>query len=1062
MMPLGRAVTPGEYAQLRRAIQANWEREKARILQSGPPLGTNFSRITATRIRLGPLGQALVVYFGRSPECGATGNCPMAVYVREPAGYRRVISDFGWGYALLPSGGPVPDVAFYSNVSCCESTAARYHYAEGKFVPAGGADCKGKNTGAICAAMSGAAHRLAERISPAKYEALRPAIEASLEELPSALARRYSFDDAHGVIVLFMQEVKATAVGLGPCGLNQNCNISIYARHYRNPKGVYWPLLRGAIGWGAAESTFAGEAGRQIAFVIARHLSANEDELTRYTVPMMAAPGPGNLSRESRLLPEACEIVTPKTGNWPARWDPSAMVARPVSCFGATHHGKSSVSMTDTTNISKIVQDGSGTVWGLRSGFFSQLYRWSNEGWSRVPTPAPVASSAPEAERQPNVNERIPRPIGLWKGPDGGVLTIWLKSSLTGDSELVWQRDNQAKILASLPGGKQPGRGPMDVTNVAPAANGIVLVTRHGGDSFRNGVRVSGPAPGLFRVSADGHVQRIFRFSRNEYLRYRTVRGRPTYFLPLHTTRDAQGRVWIWCGWTWPPGPPGAAFAGFLVTNWRTAEYHRRILRMRFPHLITVGVWDKNHLAAATLGSGLYNINTTTLVARHIPEPEPGAFFFVRKVFSIGEDHYVLTLGPNPRIRVRPEFRAFLTDALWRYHKGQWEEVLGKVGKTSGVGLATRRGFWLARDERGLFFVPLNRPPKRVDWRQGFPLANVSQLFELADGNVLAYGRTSKSRTVEIRTASVLRRKPPHLRFSVVHPLTNIEPGLHHNLWGLLPNRVLGEWKGKRWDKHPVPYGINPSRISGLDVDTRGRVWLFPDCHLGPMGFYNPADGRWKVFPSYMKALSQRSEHVKFLHPADDKTRPIYGPNSQIVFVGQCNALNYFNGAAWSTFLAWHLPGSRVNGSPPFFDAAGHMALDIRNSTWQWIPETGWENTAGRPPAHYIPVSPNPFTPPLPPPMDCQSPPPAALVKDSLGQSWWVADDALYEGVAGHCRKVLSGSARQPFIDGRKLVAAEIGPRGNAFLGTTRPSSYILLPRKMYGGKRPSNRRHRR
>ncbi len=476
---------------------------------------------------------------------------------------------------------------------------------------------------------------------------------------------------------------------------------------------------------------------------------------------------------------------------------------------------------------------------------------------------------------------------------------------------------------------------------------------------------------------------------------------------------------------------------------------------MPFLHVTTLGVWDKNHLAAGTFGSGLFTINTTTFAARHFPEPEPGAFFFVRKIFTAAGDHYVLTLGPNPRFRVRPEFRALLTDALWRFHDGQWKEVVANVGNTDGVGLATPRGFWLAKSESGLLFAPLNRPPKRVDWRQGVPFGRVSRLFRLPDGNVLAYGRVFESRTAEFRPASVLRRRSPHLRLSVLHPLTKIEPGPNHNLWGLLPGRVLGEWDGSRWINHPLPEVIKVSRISGLDVDTRGRVWLFPDCNLGPMGFYNPAADRWSVFLSYRTALSQRSHHVQFLHPADDRTRPIYGPDSQIVFVGVCWGVNYFDGSVWRLFQGRDAPPNRDISIPPFFGSSGHLALDVQKTTWEWTPQTGWDPTAGKPPANYIALLPNPFAPPLAPPVGCESPPPSSLVKDFLGRSWWVADDALYEGVAGHCRTILSASVRQPFIDGRKLVAAKIDLRGNAFLETTGPSSYIMVPRKLYGGKTP-------
>jgi hypothetical protein len=1058
---LGRAVTPGEYARLLPAIEKNWEREKAGVLERGPALGTNFTDITAARLRLGSLGRAVVVSFSQSPECGATGNCPMAVYVRTSSGYRRVISSGGWGYALLPSAGPVPTVAFYSNLSAGESVAAQFHYAGKKFVQGSPTDCTERaNSKPVCAAMDAALlNTRSMAISPAEYAALRPEIEASIRKLPAKLQREFSYVDSHGVQIGGLLNESGnytfTALAVGPCRADENCRIFIYARRY--PGARYLPLLTGAIGWGTTRIGFESPDNQRLAVAIVRRVSASQEELTRYSVSTAAMGSSGEMVRDSRLLPEACEIVTPKTGGWPVRWVPAALVARPVSCFGNPSRGRSSLPVTDITDVTKVVQDGSGTVWGLSSGSFAKLYRWRNGGWSSVPTPTSVADSVPKSERRSNVNERIPLPTGLWKGPDGGVLTIWLTSSATEGSELVWLRGNQAKILASLPGYKETEvAGPMDVTNVAFAAKGIVLITGDGGDRYQHGILVSGPAPGIFRVSADGKVQRIFTFLRDQYLRYRIYsRWPPDFFLPLHSTRDAQGKVWIWCGWGWPPGPPGAAFAGFLVTDGKTVTYHRRILRMPFLHLTTLGVWDKNHLVAGTFGNGLFTINTTTFEARHVSEPEPGAFFFVRKVFSAGSDLYVLTLGPNPRIRLRPEFSALLTDALWRFHDGQWKEIVSNVGNTDGEGLATPRGFWLAKSESGLMFVPLKRPPKEVGWRQGMPSGRVARIFRLPDGNLVAYGGVTGRRTTEFHPTSVLRRKAPRLRVSVLHPLTKIESGLHHNLWGLLPDRVLGEWDGSRWINHPLPQGIMVPRISGLDVDTRGRIWLFPDCFLGPMGFYNPTVDRWSVFSSYRTALVQRHHRVVFLHPADDRTRPIYGPNSQIVFVGICWGVNYFTGSGWRLFQGRGVPPDRNIAIPPFFDSSGHLALDIRNTTWQWTPQTGWQPTAGKPPAAYIPQLPNPLAPPLSPPVGCESPPPSSLVKDSLGRSWWVAGDALYEGVPGHCRKILSASVPQPFTDGRKLVAAKIDLRGNAFLETAGPSSYVVVPRKLYGGEPP-------
>lgn len=1036
MISLGRVVTPGEYALLRQAIKANWERDKARVLRSGPPLGSNFTHITATRIRLGSLGPALVVYFGHSPECGATGNCPMAVYVRKPKGYRRVISAGGAGFDLLPSGGPVPNIAIYGHVSAGPPAGGIFHYVHGRFAPPSGVTCTGRSTSAICTAMESHQQSLGKAISPAEYAALRPLIESNLEKQSPTPAHRSFFDTAHGVTVFHMPRATVAAVATGSCGMNRNCSISVYDHHFR--EGKDWPLLSNATGWGISFGAFENthSASMRMGLVIARHLSPMQDELTRYSIPLTPAPGVGdlNLAVGSRMSADACEIVTPKSGHWPARWNAAALVAKPVSCFGTAPTGKSSVPMTDTTYVTTLVQESNGTVWGTGSAPSSRLYRWEDGGWSKVQCPIRIVTTWPGEKRYLEANHDVPQVMGLWPGPDGGALALWL-NPLTNKSELVWQRGTKTKILLPLP--KDAGSsGSMDILAAVSTAKGIVLITDDGG---------------VFRLNASRELQRIYTLSPDQYLGYS---GISLNFLPLHITRDGQGKVWIWCGWSRAGGPQGAALQGFLITNGKTVEYHRRIPGIPESHLVNVSVWDSHHLAAAVFGQGLYTINTTTLKAQPVPQPQPGAFRFVRKVFSAGNARYVLTFGPE-KLRDDPPFeRSFLTGGLWRLYDGKWKKVLANLGNTSGAGLATQKGFWLGGSQsRGLWFVPLNGPARKIGWKQGLSIANVSKLFKLPDGDVMAYGRFYRPHAIEFSPALMSAHQPGSARYSLLHTLTNVEPGLHHNLWVLLPNRVLGEWNGSRWISHPLPALIEPGRITGIDADTRGRVWLFPNCRLGPMGFFNPAADRWSVYHSYRIALEQRAHPVRFLHPADDPERPIFGPNSQIVFVGACRGINYFDGSVWRLFRGRNLLENR--NIPPFFDATGHLALDIPDTTWQWTPRTSWQQTTEKPPAHYIPLplSTNPTAKPPPPPEGCQSPYPFSLVKDSRGRSWWVADDALYEGVPGHCRMVLSGSARQPFIDGRRLVAVKIGPQGSAFLETNGPFSYIKLPRAAYAAK---------
>src|SRR5450755_1752650 len=54
----------------------------------------------SAEIALGPLGKAVIVLLSSRLYCG-TGGCPIFAYVREKTGYRKVLSFFGWAFAVV-------------------------------------------------------------------------------------------------------------------------------------------------------------------------------------------------------------------------------------------------------------------------------------------------------------------------------------------------------------------------------------------------------------------------------------------------------------------------------------------------------------------------------------------------------------------------------------------------------------------------------------------------------------------------------------------------------------------------------------------------------------------------------------------------------------------------------------------------------------------------------------------------------------------------------------------------------------------------------------------------
>lgn len=334
IVPLSAAVTPREYREIIAAIQKEMAKPKvSEELERGPGLGA-LNEIVVTRAPLGSLGDGMMVSFSHAPACG-TGGCPMWLFVRGPQGNRNVIKDGGWGFTVLPSGSPVPDVVFYWQMGAGETDVAKYHYEQDKFnrVVAHPAKCGGEDDRrGACAGRSSDSSVMS--ITPAEYDSLGREVQA--ESKSSAASQPHFFDDAHAIDFPLVNDTIARVVGEGSCNPESNCRISIYAcrQKYSTPTSLaeceYWPLLTGISGWGVANVSdlTTDPFAARVAFVIARLLSANEVELIRYSV---ASPVTG-LRRGSTLSRDACQVVSLRTTDQKAQFYSAAMMTNPKPC----------------------------------------------------------------------------------------------------------------------------------------------------------------------------------------------------------------------------------------------------------------------------------------------------------------------------------------------------------------------------------------------------------------------------------------------------------------------------------------------------------------------------------------------------------------------------------------------------------------------------------------------------------------------------------------------------------------------------------------------------------
>lgn len=420
----------------------------------------------------------------------------------------------------------------------------------------------------------------------------------------------------------------------------------------------------------------------------------------------------------------------------------------------------------------------------------------------------------------------------------------------------------------------------------------------------------------------------------------------------------------------------------------------------------------------------------------------------------MGKDRYVITSTFGLPQAQNPEAGPF--GILWRFHDGRWKKLLTGLDEINDYRyqldrprVETPQGVWLGGWAKGLWFIPTaggeqasgayGRSPLQINWKQGFPLDTVNGLFSRQDGSFLAVD-FSPARTVATSPASLLTAAKSINKVQVINPFTMLQPDQRLHIWSILTvgGRALDEWDGKKWTAHSLPGDIDPAWLSGLDVDSEGRIWLFPDCRMGPMAVFDPRDGKWADYPSYQAALAAPLAHpVRFLHPDDDRMKPIYGPSSQIVYNGACQGINYFDGTDWHVWNRPDMPGNPdfFFDGPPFFDAAGHVAVNIHHETREWRRDLGWQLIPYEPHAgeivHWFHAQSS-----QPPPPGCPSTASTSLARDPLGRSWWTWDGNLYEGISGLCRKALAATELQPFIDGRLLRRVLTDDRGNVFLET--------------------------
>lgn len=696
----------------------------------------------------------------------------------------------------------------------------------------------------------------------------------------------------------------------------------------------------------------------------------------------------------------------------------------------------------DNPGTTAVAQDGAGNVWALPENNSGQgtLRRWQRKtGAAKIGI---VKAEAWTIETIPGAAGL--QPLTLTRG-GGFVYVFWQEPnqghSPSGQCLVTVQRGVYSRILARF-------SVPTPEGGWFPEAPGIYAGPE--GD-----VWISGNSLFLWHISLDG-IATSFPLKSEQYFDSKLPTNYSSH--TLSSVIDGAGHRWFWqnrVSGNWQL----TTLHGVLIWDGKTLGYHAVLPGMPDQPFSVVAPLDQDHVWLATgddfqhplpLSHGaLYRVDIHTLTAVEEKPPLPGAFQKIVQIFQAGGDTYIVEKG-----------QPWQKFTVWRERAGQWRKCLENSEEVGGYYEPDLRYPWLAEPDgiwlgvrSGAWWLPhKDLPAVWVDWRRGLEALNLSGLFPLMDGRILAFSSQGAA-ALMAATPQPLRPLPPGLTtggLGAPKYVGLLLTDLRRHLWGTRTSYSgsypLDEWDGQHWRTHLAPKGVS---VSGLYAcDTRGRIWLTtsrwnPPTQPQPVEgrlVYDPAQDTWTNYETVDKALQAAAliPSMAFLPYHNTYFPPIFSGDGRVAYVMNNTTVFLFDGLTWHHWEAHDIvPGYSYGNlsDNPHFNRSGHLEVGLNNQIWEWTLSSGWQ-----PSGKQIVVK---NEDPVPPggPLGLWAIP----VTDSLGRKWFPWKGDVYTAWHGLWVKQteLSGPG-SPFGDGRGIDDVLQDPAGRFFI-LTRPTGYYDL-----------------
>ncbi len=662
-----------------------------------------------------------------------------------------------------------------------------------------------------------------------------------------------------------------------------------------------------------------------------------------------------------------------------------------------------------TVGLDQVALDGSGRILAFSKAWSDKLAVYENDRWREVPLAPADKPSAPRGL----LTRADGRVAAVWNsGKDEWLLTVLDGDRIARKIPFAWPLDSWADFEMS---GDSHGR--------IWLSGGLAEVVRC--DPSTGEVRVFDLAP-----LAEGPPKE----------RWNTV----------HLTEDLRGGLWLW---TSTQADNHTSLPGPVRVNGDAMELVPKIPGYTGKHLVQLRARDKDSFWLATRGDGLFTMNLDTLSATRVAEPAGSAVRFFGGIFPF-EGTWLVLGGTGSRMGLWQ-----LADEKWTRRLEAGEVRFLRWNKPGPAYTELESGAVLAL-ENGILFVPRGGGGVKVlDWRNGWTLGGVGQFLPLGGDRFAALSRGGNPPRWAVADLRDYLQTRPLSDTAEILPWRAWAVDGQDRVFTLLEEKAAGldVWENGSWRKIPFPEGLKSDRLSHVEIDARGNVWVFSEDLDAPVGILSPDLKTWGIEPDYRAALIARAADIDGFAAGLWWLRPVTGPDGQIAFRTQNWEIVHLDGRSWKTWklqdIGTFADGDRV--STPFFDDGGRLCVNTlrTDKTWKlggdgrWTPEDKlpgiedmWTNNK---PRHTDRKLPDGFVP-----QDIRSP---YVATDNLGMTWVAGNGNLFKHYKGRTVAVFDGSAMHPFMKNPPIHSVRVDRFGNAWLQLGIDSiRHAMIPARPY------------